>query len=161
MSISTRTNPVRLAILAASVALAVVPVAASAANYADVVRVTEVGDDCRYDDRYDDRRGERDSDTDGKIIGAIVGGLAGNQIGSGSGRAVATVGGAVAGAAIGGKVDRNNDRDRDDRYRDDRRCDDTAFRVDYRWDGDIRSTRLAYDPGRSVRVNRYGDVIRR
>ncbi len=139
-------------ILAAAVLLALAPVAVSAANYADVVRVTEVGDnDCRYEDRR-----ERDSDTDGKIVGAIVGGLVGNQIGSGSGRAVATVGGAVAGAAIGGKVDRNNDNGR----RSDDRCENTAYRVDYRWNGDVRSARLAYNPGRSVRVNRNGNVIR-
>lgn len=138
--------------LAAALALVSAPFAVSAADYADVVRVTPVGNnDCRYEQPR-----ERDSDTDGKIVGAIVGGLVGNQIGSGKGRTVATVGGAVAGAAIGGKVDRNNDRGRRSR----RDCQDTAYRVDYRWDGDVRSTRLAYDPGRSVRVNRYGDVIR-
>lgn len=139
-------------ILATALVLACAPVAVNAADYADVVRVTQVGsNDCRYDEGR-----ERDSDTDGKIVGAIVGGLVGNQVGSGSGRTVATVGGAVAGAAIGGKIDRNNDRGR----RSDRGCADTAYRVDYRWDGDVRSTRLAYHPGRSVRVNRHGDVIR-
>jgi len=142
--------------LAAATVLAFTPVVAEAANYADVVRVTRVGgDECRYDD---DRRSSReDSDTDGKIVGAIVGGLAGNQVGSGSGRAVATVGGAIAGAAIGGKIDRNNNRG------DSRDCDNrnTAYRVDYRWNGDTRSTRLAYDPGDSVRVNRYGEVVSR
>lgn len=138
-------------VLAAAIALASAPMMVGAANYADVVRVTQVGNnECRYETR------ERDSDTDGKIVGAIVGGLVGNQIGSGKGRAVATVGGAVAGAAIGGKVDRNNDR-RSVRHD---RCDSTAYRVDYRWHGDVRSTRLAYHPGRSVRVNRYGEVIR-
>ncbi len=140
-----------LRVLAAAIAMVAAPMVVSAANYADVVRVTQVGNnECRYETR------ERDSDTDGKIVGAIVGGLVGNQIGSGKGRAVATVGGAVAGAAIGGKVDRNNDRRS---VRNDR-CDSTAYRVDYRWQGDVRSTRLAYNPGRSVRVNRYGDVIR-
>lgn len=141
----------KIRVLAAAVALASAPLVVSAANYADVVRVTQVGNnECRYETR------ERDSDTDGKIVGAIVGGLVGNQIGSGRGRTVATVGGAVAGAAIGGKVDRNNNRRS---VRQDR-CDETAYRVDYRWDGGVRSTRLAYHPGRSVRVNRFGEVMR-
>ncbi len=149
-----RNRNIRL--LAAALALVIAPLAVSAAEYADVVRVTQVGDnDCRHDGRN-----ERDSDTDGKIVGAIVGGLVGNQIGSGNGRTAATVGGAVAGAVIGGKVDRNNNNGRRYDNRDNRHCADTAYRVDYRWAGDVRSTRLAYHPGRSVRVNRNGNVIR-
>ena len=141
----------RIRFLAAALALATAPFAANAQTYADVVRVTQVGgNDCRHEQRG------RDSDTGGKVVGAIVGGLVGNQIGSGSGRTVATVGGAVAGAAIGGKIDRDHDRNRNGRE-----CGgSSAYHVDYRWNGDVRSTRLAYHPGRSVRVNRNGNVMR-
>ncbi len=147
--------------LATAAALAIVPLAANAARYADVVRVTRASDDrnCHYEDVRTVER-ERGNDRTGKVVGAIVGGVIGNQVGSGNGRTLATVGGAVAGAAIGGKVDRDNNPRREV-VRSERVCNGgNAFNVDYRWNGDVRSTRLAYDPGRSVKVDSRGRVIR-
>jgi uncharacterized protein YcfJ len=121
----------------------------------------------RYDSGYyrDDRGRlyrEKDDGTAGAVIGAIVGGVLGNQVGDGRGRTAATVAGAAAGAAIGKNID---ERDRFDRYRDDRgvetRCRTVqtynqrgrdAFRVTYVYAGQTYETITRRPPGRTIPV---------
>jgi uncharacterized protein YcfJ len=95
-------------------------------------------------------------------IGAVIGGLLGNQIGKGSGRAAATLAGAVAGGAVGnGLVAEDANDDYRPRYRTVRHCPPkpssgtrriVAYDVEYRYRGDVYSSRLAYDPGDRLRV---------
>jgi uncharacterized protein YcfJ len=92
------------------------------------------------------------------MVGALVGGLFGNQFGKGSGRAAATVAGAVAGGAIGGSMAASDDTDSRPRYTTRRHCPPAAPRkvvaydVEYRYRGDVYTSRLAYDPGDRLRV---------
>jgi uncharacterized protein YcfJ len=93
------------------------------------------------------------------MIGAVVGGLLGNQVGKGDGRRAATVAGAVAGGVVGNQV--GSDRPQ---YTTQHRCRPVAngagagprhvvaYDVEYRYRGEVFSSRLAYDPGDRVRV---------
>jgi uncharacterized protein YcfJ len=92
------------------------------------------------------------------MIGAVVGGLLGNQVGKGDGRRAATVAGAVAGGVVGSQI--ATDRPQ---YTIQRRCRPAAggasasrhvvgYDVEYRYRGEVFTSRLAYDPGDRVRV---------
>jgi uncharacterized protein YcfJ len=93
------------------------------------------------------------------MIGAVVGGLLGNQVGKGDGRRAATVAGAVAGGVVGNQV-AADDRPQ---YITQRRCRPSsgsspgprhvvAYDVEYRYRGEVFTSRLAYDPGDRMRV---------
>lgn len=93
------------------------------------------------------------------MIGAVVGGLLGNQVGKGDGRRAATVAGAVAGGVVGNQVA----ADGRPQYTTQRRCRPStastpgprhvvAYDVEYRYRGDVFTSRLAYDPGDRMRV---------
>jgi len=95
-------------------------------------------------------------------IGAVIGGILGNRIGKGSGRAAATVAGAVAGGVVGSGLAKDEIADTArPRYRTVRHCPPpvvsgtrrvTAYDVEYRYRGDVYSSRLSYDPGDRLRV---------
>lgn len=94
-------------------------------------------------------------------IGALVGGILGNQVGKGSGRAAATVAGAVAGGVAGNHIAAAGDEnDARPQYTTVRHCPQAAsgqrkavaYDVEYRYRGDVYSSRLAYDPGDRLRV---------
>jgi len=93
------------------------------------------------------------------MIGAVVGGLLGNQVGKGDGRRAATVAGAVAGGVVGNQVA----SDSRPQYTTQRRCRPStggssgprhvvAYDVEYRYRGEVFTSRLAYDPGDRMRV---------
>ena len=101
----------------------------------------------------------------GGVLGAIVGGILGHQVGRGDGRNIATVGGAAAGAVVGSKLAADNDREERDapvqKYTIVRHCPGgeskggrhiTAYDVEYRYRGDVYTSRLSYDPGDRIRV---------
>jgi uncharacterized protein YcfJ len=93
------------------------------------------------------------------MIGAVVGGLLGNQVGKGDGRRAATVAGAVAGGVVGNQVGAERPR-----YTTQRRCRQTgggsasgprhvvAYDVEYRYRGEVFTSRLGFDPGDRLRV---------
>ena len=114
--------------------------------------------------------GHRDgSSYTGPIVGGVVGGLLGNQLGKGDGRTLLTVAGVVLGASGGNDVSRRSQR-HGQRYQQtravtvsERRCSTTqnytprqqndGYLVEYRYQGRVYSTRMAYDPGRRLPVN--------
>jgi uncharacterized protein YcfJ len=99
------------------------------------------------------------------ILGGIVGGVVGNQFGKGDGNTLMT----VAGALLGGSVGRDHARYRGagaphggyttletrcsvrDEYHDEERID--GYRVEYRYDGRVYTTRMDRHPGDRIRVN--------
>jgi len=103
--------------------------------------------------------------TAGGVLGAIVGGILGHQVGKGDGRKIATVGGAAAGAVVGSKLAADSGNDRQDapvqKYTIVRHCPGgeqqggrkiAAYDVEYRYRGDVYTSRLNYDPGDRIRV---------
>ena len=94
-------------------------------------------------------------------IGAFVGGILGNQFGKGRGRAAATVAGAVVGGVAGSNIAAADEGD-DVRpqYKTVRHCPPAAssqrkvvaYDVEYRYRGDVYSSRMPFDPGDRVRV---------
>lgn len=97
----------------------------------------------------------------GAIVGGIAGALLGNQVGGGHGREAATAVGAVVGAMTG---DNLANRDRQAQYvevpREVTSCRTvqdvqqrlTGYRVEYEYRGQVYTTFLPQDPGRSLRV---------
>lgn len=95
-------------------------------------------------------------------IGAFVGGILGNQFGKGNGRTAATVAGAVAGGVAGNNIAAAGEENGDSRpqYKTVRHCPSVAtsqrkavaYDVEYRYRGDVYSSRMPYDPGDRVRV---------
>ena len=94
-------------------------------------------------------------------IGAFVGGILGNQFGKGSGRAAATVAGAVAGGVAGNNIAAASEAgDPHVQYSTVRHCPPSgstqrkpvAYEVEYRYRGDVYTSRLSYDPGDRLRV---------
>jgi len=92
------------------------------------------------------------------MIGAVVGGLLGNQVGKGDGRRAATVAGAVAGGVVGNQVAAERPQ-----YTTQRRCRPATggssgsrhvvgYDVEYRYRGEVFTSRLPYDPGDRMRV---------
>jgi uncharacterized protein YcfJ len=142
-------------------------------GWADVLRVDPVYDETPaapaqapqpcYEEQVPVRAAPEDDTgkrTAGGVIGAIVGGILGHQFGKGDGRKVATAGGAVAGAVVGSNVAANGERPDEPKYTIERRCPGTdnaarriaAYDVEYRYRGDVYTSRLNYDPGDRIRV---------
>lgn len=123
-------------------------------NYA-VVRTEAPQQEC-YDQPVVRREGG--NTTAGTVLGAIVGGVLGNTVGKGDGRKAATVVGAVAGGAIGHRA-AGSGREYEDtetrcrevsRVSEQRRI--TSYDVEYRYRGEVYTSRLNYDPGERLRV---------
>jgi uncharacterized protein YcfJ len=103
-------------------------------------------------------RHEGGNSTAGTVLGAVIGGVLGNTVGKGDGRKAATVVGAVAGGAVGNRA---SDRGRD--YEDTQtQCRQVSaiseqrriigYDVEYRYRGEVYTSRLNYDPGERLRV---------
>jgi len=91
------------------------------------------------------------------LAGAIIGGVVGHQFGSGRGNDAATIAGSMLGAAIGhGSVHRvENSRPVErceTRYRSHQEQRIDGYNVVYRYNGQKYSTRMPYDPGKSIKV---------
>jgi uncharacterized protein YcfJ len=141
-------------------------------GWADVLRVDPVyGDDASppqqpcYDEQVPvaDPGGAAAQNKRGVFtaIGAFVGGILGNQFGRGKGRAAATVAGAVAGGAVGNNIAAADEGEEPrPQYKTVRHCPPAAtsqrkvvaYDVEYRYRGDVYSSRLVYDPGDRLRV---------
>ncbi|AGG88356.1 MULTISPECIES: glycine zipper 2TM domain-containing protein [Rhodanobacter] len=103
-------------------------------------------------------RREGGNSTAGTVLGAVIGGVLGNTVGKGDGRKAATVAGAVAGGAIG-----NRASSRGSEYESTQtQCREVSsiseqrriigYDVEYRYRGEIYTSRLNYDPGERLRV---------
>jgi uncharacterized protein YcfJ len=94
----------------------------------------------------------------GTVLGAVVGGVLGSTVGRGGGRVAATVGGAVVGGAVGNQVsDQGGDYATNqtscqqvNAVSDQRRI--IGYDVEYRYRGEVYTSRLNYDPGERLRV---------
>ena len=135
------------------------------------VRTSEPRQTCWNEEvvRYDDRRDAAPRGRAGRtIVGGLLGGLVGSQFGGGRGRDAATVAGVLIGSAIANDHARRDDYYRDQARRNDRytevvqRCSITheyyeeevrdGYRVSYEYGGETYTTRMAQDPGRTIRV---------
>ncbi len=93
----------------------------------------------------------------GTVLGAVIGGVLGHTIGKGDGRVAATVGGAVVGGAVGNHVsDHGGDYattqtncQQVNTVSDQRRI--IGYDVEYRYRGEVYTSRLNYDPGERLR----------
>jgi uncharacterized protein YcfJ len=145
-------------------------------GWADVLRVDPVYDEAPasqqqtqpcYEEQVPLRTTPADDSakrTTGGVLGAIVGGILGHQFGKGDGRKIATAGGVVAGVVVGSNVAADNGRggEKEDapKYTIERRCPGAdpgsrhiaAYDVEYRYRGDVYTSRLTYDPGDRIRV---------
>jgi uncharacterized protein YcfJ len=135
------------------------------------VRTSEPRETCWNEEvvNHDQRRDAAPRGRAGRtIVGGLLGGLVGAQLGDGRGRDAATVAGALIGSAIA-----NDNARRDDYYRDQARGDDRytevvqrcsvtndyyeeeildGYRVSYEYGGETYTTRMAQEPGRTIRV---------
>ena len=102
-----------------------------------------------------------DNTNAGTVVGALVGAALGNQVGGGDGRRVATVAGAVVGGAVGREVDASDNPQGTERsVRSECRVVDqyverkevVGYDVQYRYRGEVYSSRMDYDPGEKLRV---------
>jgi uncharacterized protein YcfJ len=140
-------------------------------GYADVVQVDPVYERVRYvvpvEHCWNEEVAYRTASNGGAVVGGVIGAVVGSNIGRGDDRPATTLIGAAIGAAIGNQVARDRD-DRRVRYDIVRRCETrheerwdrrvVAYRVTYVYRGRHDVVRLAYDPGRRLRVD---DVRRR
>lgn len=103
-------------------------------------------------------RHEGGNSTAGTVLGAVIGGVLGNTVGKGDGRKAATVVGAVAGGAVGNRVS-GQGRDYETSQTQCRQVSSVSeqrrvvgYDVEYRYRGEIYTSRLSYDPGERLRV---------
>ena len=108
-----------------------------------------------------ERNRRYDNTNAGTVIGALVGAALGNQVGAGDGRRAATVAGAVVGGAVGREVDAaDNPQGTERSVRSECRVVDqyverkevVGYDVQYRYRGEVYSSRMDYDPGEKLRV---------
>lgn len=103
-------------------------------------------------------RREGGNSTAGTVLGAVIGGVLGNTVGKGDGRKAATVAGAVAGGAIGNRASSRGGEYESTRTEcrqvssisEQRRI--IGYDVEYRYRGEVYTSRLSYDPGERLRV---------
>ncbi|OOG50252.1 glycine zipper 2TM domain-containing protein [Rhodanobacter sp. C01] len=94
----------------------------------------------------------------GTVLGAVIGGVLGHTIGKGDGRTAATVGGAVVGGAVGNSVSNQGSNyqttqttcQQVNAVSEQRRI--IGYDVEYRYRGEVYTSRLSYDPGERLRV---------
>lgn len=142
-------------------------------GWADVLRVDPVYDDDSASPPpqpcYEEQvpiTAPADADAQNKrgiftAIGAFVGGILGSQFGKGRGHVAATVAGAVAGGVAGNNIAAaDGESGVRPQYKTVRHCPPAAtaprkiiaYDVEYRYRGDVYSSRMAYDPGDRLRV---------
>jgi uncharacterized protein YcfJ len=141
-------------------------------GWADVLRVDPVyeasGQAIPYEDCYEEQviepasaevdNGKR---TGATVLGAIIGGIIGNRFGKGDGRKVTTAAGVVAGGVVGNNL-AGGQPAHAPKYTTRRHCpgDDVtnasrrvvAYDVEYRYRGEIYTSRMSSDPGDRMRV---------
>jgi uncharacterized protein YcfJ len=97
----------------------------------------------------------------GAIIGGVAGGLLGNQVGNGRGREAATAAGAVIGALTGDRMQNNQPAQvvqapprevRSCRTVSDLQQQQTGYRVTYEYHGQMYTTVMREQPGRTLPV---------
>lgn len=101
----------------------------------------------------------------GALLGGVIGGVVGSQIGQGNGSTVATGAGAIAGAIIGDRIANKNAQQQAQteqvpQTREERHCRQvdnfrdviSGYDVTYRYNGHDITTRMASQPGNTVRV---------
>ena len=141
-------------------------------GWADVLRVDPVYDDAGpppsappreecYEEQTEISPPPPDNRAGSTVLGAIVGGVIGHSFGKGSGRAATTAAGAVAGAAIGNSVADAEQQGRPG-YTTERHCrivdgaggarHIVAYDIEYRYRGELYTSRMNYDPGDRLRV---------
>ena len=97
------------------------------------------------------------------LVGAIIGGVIGNQFGGGNGKRLATAAGTMLGASLGNDASRARERYASyDRVSEETRCSThveyqmvertDGYDVTYRYHGEIFTTRMAYNPGKHLRL---------
>ena len=149
-------------------------VVAEATHYgwADVLRVDPVYDanvqapsyeECYEEQVIEPASAETDSGkrTGTTVLGAIIGGIIGNRFGKGDGRKAATAAGAVAGGVVGNNLGSGQPGNAP-KYTTRRHCpgDDAtassrhvvAYDVEFRYRGEIYTSRMSSDPGDRMRV---------
>jgi uncharacterized protein YcfJ len=136
-------------------------------GWADVLRVDPVYDEAAQaapqEECYEEQVLEPVADDSSKrtgvtVLGAIIGGIIGNRFGKGDGRKATTAAGAVAGGVVGNNLAGNADNA--PKYTTQRHCRQgegasrrvAGYDVEYRYRGDIYSSRLNFDPGDRMRV---------
>jgi uncharacterized protein YcfJ len=134
-------------------------------GYAQVLHVEPVFERVRYvvpvEHCWNEQVAYRAGPNGGAIVGGVLGAAVGSNIGRDQDRAATTIAGAAIGAAIGNQVAR--ERDERVRYETVRRCETrheerwdrqvVAYRVTYVYRGRADVVRLAYDPGRRLRLD--------
>lgn len=142
-------------------------------GYAEVLHVEPIVERVRYsvpvEQCWNEERIVNKGPAKHVIVGALIGAAIGKHVGQVAGeRTAGTLGGAVIGAAVGNEIgrDRGDYRGRreavqrcETRYEDRWDHQVVAYRVDYVYRGRRDVARLAYDPGRWVRIDdarRYG-----
>jgi uncharacterized protein YcfJ len=138
-------------------------------GWADVLRVDPIYDQVGADPAVQPREecyeeqveqpAPPDNRAGGTILGAIVGGLFGHSFGHGNGRAASTAVGVVAGATVGNAVAAQQPGDPPRTERHCRIVDNpagprhiVAYDVEYRYRGELYTSRMNYDPGDRIRV---------
>lgn len=145
-------------------------------GWADVLRVDPVYDDAAvasdpqqecYEEQVLQEPAQASAPDDGKrvgatVIGALLGGIVGSRFGKGDGRKAATAAGAIAGGVVGNNIGSSNDPGRvPPRYTTQRRCRQVegapqrhvvAYDVEYRYRGELYTSRMNTDPGDRMRV---------
>lgn len=133
-------------------------------RYARVVDVDPIVERVRYtvpvEQCWDEEHVVRGGANGAAIVGGVVGAALGSHIGRGADRPASTVAGAVIGAVVGSQVARDGRQPA--RREIVRRCETSyeerwdehvvGYRVAYLYRGRHDITRLAYDPGRWVRI---------
>ena len=145
-------------------------------GWADVLRVDPVYDDAAaapgqpqqecYEEQVLQEPGQASAPNDGKrvgatVLGAIFGGIVGSRFGKGDGRKAATAAGAVAGGVVGNNLAANDPPRAPSRYTTQRRCREVegapqrhvvGYDVEYRYRGEVYTSRMNSDPGDRMRV---------
>lgn len=136
-------------------------------GWADVLRVDPVYDEaaqaapkeeCYEEQVLEPAAGESSTRTGVTVLGAIIGGIIGNRFGKGDGRKATTAAGAVAGGVVGNNLAANADNAA--KYTTQRHCRQSegtthqvvGYDVEYRYRGEVYSSRMSSDPGDRMRV---------
>jgi uncharacterized protein YcfJ len=135
-------------------------------GWADVLRVDPIYDEAGpvppaqpHEECYEEQveQPAADNRAGGTVLGAIIGGVIGHAFGKGNGRTATTVVGAAAGAAVGNSAAQAAAPVRTERHC--RIVDNpagprhiVAYDVEYRYRGELYTSRMNYDPGDRIRV---------
>jgi len=137
-------------------------------GWADVLRVDPIYDDAGpapagppREECYEEQVGQPpapDTRAGSTVLGAIIGGVIGHTFGKGNGRTATTAAGAAAGAVVGNNAARADEGV----AATERHCrivegaasprHIVAYDVEYRYRGELYTSRMNYDPGDRLRV---------